>query len=94
MVFDLAPEVIVSGAGIEAKNIAAADGSQVAKELHEQGRSLQEAAIEACRMRLRPIIMTSLAFILGVLPLAISTGAGSSSQHAIGTGAPVKMRTA
>ncbi|MDO9624680.1 MAG: efflux RND transporter permease subunit [Pseudomonas sp.] len=59
---------------------------EFAKELHEQGRSLSEAAIEACRMRLRPIIMTSLAFGLGVVPLAISTGAGSGSQHAIGTG--------
>ncbi|MGV8842780.1 MAG: efflux RND transporter permease subunit [Pseudomonas sp.] len=59
---------------------------EFAKELHEQGRSLSEAAMEACRMRLRPIIMTSLAFALGVLPLAISSGAGAGSQHAIGTG--------
>src|SRR3990167_9096107 len=59
---------------------------EFAKELHEQGRSLSDAAIEACRMRLRPIIMTSLAFGLGVVPLAISSGAGSGSQHAIGTG--------
>ncbi|MCQ4270560.1 MULTISPECIES: efflux RND transporter permease subunit [Pseudomonas] len=59
---------------------------EFAKELHEQGKSLTEAAIEACRLRLRPIIMTSLAFILGVVPLAISNGAGSGSQHAIGTG--------
>jgi len=59
---------------------------EFAKELHEQGKSLTEAAIEACRLRLRPIIMTSLAFILGVVPLAISNGAGSGSQHEIGTG--------
>jgi multidrug efflux pump len=59
---------------------------EFAKELHEQGRSLYDAAIEACRMRLRPIIMTSLAFILGVVPLAIASGAGAGSQHAIGTG--------
>ncbi|WP_437882548.1 efflux RND transporter permease subunit [Pseudomonas sp. LRF_L74] len=59
---------------------------EFAKELHEQGKSLVDAAIEASRMRLRPIIMTSLAFILGVLPMAISSGAGSGSQHAIGTG--------
>ncbi|MDA7088000.1 efflux RND transporter permease subunit [Pseudomonas sp. SA3-5] len=59
---------------------------EFAKELHEQGRSLTDAAIEACRMRLRPIIMTSLAFGLGVVPLAIASGAGSGSQHAIGTG--------
>ncbi|MOA09731.1 Toluene efflux pump membrane transporter TtgE [compost metagenome] len=56
--------------------------------------SLLDAAIEASRMRLRPIIMTSLAFILGVLPLAISSGAGSGSQHAIGTGVIGGMLTA
>ncbi|AJO77010.1 efflux RND transporter permease subunit EmhB [Pseudomonas chlororaphis] len=67
---------------------------EFAKELHEQGRSLIDAAIEACRMRLRPIIMTSLAFVLGVVPLAISTGAGSGSQHAIGTGVIGGMLTA
>jgi len=67
---------------------------EFAKELHSQGRSLQEAAIEACRMRLRPIIMTSLAFILGVVPLAIASGAGSGSQHAIGTGVIGGMTTA
>jgi multidrug efflux pump len=59
---------------------------EFAKTLHEQGMTLVEAAIEACRIRLRPIIMTSLAFILGVLPLAISSGAGAGSKHAIGTG--------
>jgi multidrug efflux pump len=67
---------------------------EFAKELHEQGMSLRDAAIEACRMRLRPIIMTSLAFVLGVVPLAISTGAGSGSQHAIGTGVIGGMITA
>ncbi|EPJ92483.1 MULTISPECIES: efflux RND transporter permease subunit [Pseudomonas] len=67
---------------------------EFAKELHEQGRTLSEAAIEACRMRLRPIIMTSLAFVLGVIPLAISSGAGSGSQHAIGTGVIGGMITA
>ena len=67
---------------------------EFAKELHEQGRTLVEAAVEACRMRLRPIIMTSLAFVLGVVPLAISTGAGSGSQHAIGTGVIGGMLTA
>ncbi|MBP5077202.1 efflux RND transporter permease subunit [Pseudomonas chlororaphis] len=67
---------------------------EFAKELHEQGRSLVDAAIEACRMRLRPIVMTSLAFVLGVVPLAISTGAGSGSQHAIGTGVIGGMLTA
>ena len=51
-----------------------------------RGVSVYDAAIEAARLRFRPIIMTSLAFILGVLPLAISTGAGSASRHSIGTG--------
>ncbi|WP_434457664.1 efflux RND transporter permease subunit [Stutzerimonas urumqiensis] len=59
---------------------------EFAKSLHEQGKSFKEAALEASRMRLRPIVMTSLAFILGVLPLAIATGAGAGSKQAIGTG--------
>ncbi|MDR2034640.1 MAG: multidrug efflux RND transporter permease subunit [Helicobacteraceae bacterium] len=53
---------------------------------HESGMGVIEAAIEASRLRFRPIIMTSLAFMLGVLPLAISSGAGEASRHAIGTG--------
>lgn len=52
----------------------------------EQGLNYAEAAIEAAKLRFRPIVMTSLAFTFGVLPLAISTGAGASSRHAIGTG--------
>ena len=56
--------------------------------------SAYDAALEAARLRLRPILMTSLAFILGVLPLAISNGAGSASQHAIGTGVIGGMLTA
>jgi hydrophobe/amphiphile efflux-1 (HAE1) family protein len=59
---------------------------EFAKEEHDKGASLMDAAITAARQRLRPILMTSLAFILGVLPLAISTGAGSGGQNAIGTG--------
>lgn len=59
---------------------------EFAKSLYEQGMDLMEATMEAVRMRLRPIIMTSLAFMLGVTPLVISTGAGSGSQNAIGTG--------
>jgi multidrug efflux pump len=57
-----------------------------ANTLRQDGRDLLDATLEACRMRLRPILMTSIAFILGVLPLAISTGAGANSRHAIGTG--------
>jgi multidrug efflux pump len=59
---------------------------EFAKELMEQGKDLVEATLEAVHLRLRPILMTSMAFVLGVLPLAISTGAGSASQNAIGTG--------
>ncbi|MDP2241430.1 MAG: efflux RND transporter permease subunit [Burkholderiales bacterium] len=59
---------------------------EFARELQERGMSLAEATLEACRLRFRPILMTSFAFILGVLPLAISTGAGANSRHAIGTG--------
>ena len=67
---------------------------EFAKDLHAQGMSLFDAAVEACRMRLRPIIMTSLAFTLGVVPLAIATGAGAGSSHAIGTGVVGGMLTA
>ncbi|VVE38044.1 efflux RND transporter permease subunit [Pandoraea terrigena] len=70
--------------GLSAKNAILI--VEFAKARHEAGESLLDATLEAIRMRLRPILMTSLAFILGVVPLAISHGAGSASQHAIGTG--------
>lgn len=70
--------------GLSAKNAILI--VEFANELNQQGKSLLEATLEASRQRLRPILMTSLAFIFGVLPMAISTGAGSSSQHAVGTG--------
>lgn len=54
--------------------------------MQKEGKTPIEAIIEAARMRLRPILMTSLAFILGVLPLVISHGAGSGAQNAVGTG--------
>ncbi len=59
---------------------------EFARELQERGMSAIDATLEACRLRFRPILMTSLAFILGVMPLVISTGAGANSRHAIGTG--------
>jgi multidrug efflux pump len=58
---------------------------EFAKEIHEHGKGLIEAALEAVRMRLRPILMTSLAFILGVLPMVLGSGAGAGAQHALGT---------
>ena len=54
--------------------------------MQKEGKTPLEAAVEAAQMRLRPILMTSLAFILGVIPLAISDGAGSGAQNAVGTG--------
>ncbi|MCD9119647.1 efflux RND transporter permease subunit [Cupriavidus sp. UGS-1] len=78
--------------GLSAKNAILI--VEFAKALHEQGKGIVEAAIEASRMRLRPIVMTSLAFVLGVVPLATSFGAGSGSQHAIGTGVIGGMITA
>jgi hydrophobe/amphiphile efflux-1 (HAE1) family protein len=67
---------------------------EFAKDLQKEGKGLIEATLEAVHLRLRPILMTSLAFILGVTPLALSTGAGSASQHAIGTGVAGGMFTA
>jgi multidrug efflux pump len=67
---------------------------EFAKENHDQGMELIEATVTAARQRLRPILMTSLAFILGVLPLAIATGAGAGGRTAIGTGVIGGMVTA
>jgi len=78
--------------GLSAKNAVLI--IEFAKDLQAQGKGVAEAALEAIRLRFRPIIMTSLAFMLGVLPLAISTGAGSASQRAIGTGVMGGMATA
>jgi len=55
-------------------------------DLRRQGKGIIESAMEASRLRFRPIVMTSLAFILGVAPLAVSTGAGAAARHSIGTG--------
>ncbi|HAB3710363.1 TPA: efflux RND transporter permease subunit [Salmonella enterica subsp. enterica serovar Choleraesuis] len=79
--------------GLSAKNAILI--VEFAKDLMEkEGRGLIEATLEASRMRLRPILMTSLAFILGVMPLVISCGAGSGAQNAVGTGVMGGMLTA
>ncbi|EPB6065474.1 efflux RND transporter permease subunit [Salmonella enterica] len=79
--------------GLSAKNAILI--VEFAKDLMEkEGRGLIEATLEASRMRLRPILMTSLAFILGVMPLVISPGAGSGAQNAVGTGVMGGMLTA
>lgn len=78
--------------GLSAKNAILI--VEFAKHLQEQGRPLLEATLEAVKLRLRPILMTSLAFIFGVLPLAFSHGAGAVSRQAIGTGVLGGMLTA
>jgi len=78
--------------GLSAKNAILI--VEFAEQAEKQGRSAAEAALEAARIRLRPILMTSLAFIFGVLPLAISTGAGAKSRVAIGTAVIGGMTTA
>jgi hydrophobe/amphiphile efflux-1 (HAE1) family protein len=70
--------------GLSAKNAILI--VEFARDLQKEGRSALDAAIESAQMRLRPILMTSMAFLLGVLPLAIASGAGSASQNSIGTG--------
>ena len=75
---------LVTLIGLAAKNAILI--VEFASQRHRQGLPVYEAAMEAARLRFRPIIMTSLAFILGVMPLAISSGAGSASRHSIGTG--------
>ena len=57
---------------------------EFAKQLHEEGKSVKDATVEACKLRLRPILMTSFAFILGVVPLVIAEGAGSEMRQALG----------
>ncbi len=74
---------LIAVIGLSAKNAILIIG--FANTLRQQGRGVLDATLEACRLRFRPILMTSIAFILGVLPLAISTGAGANSRHAIGT---------
>lgn len=75
---------LLTTVGLSAKNAILI--VEFAKAMYDEGKGLIEATVEAARMRLRPIIMTSMAFILGVMPLALSTGAGAKSRVAIGTG--------
>jgi len=70
--------------GLSAKNAILI--VEFAVTLQQGGRSLHDAVLEAARLRLRPILMTSFAFILGVFPMMISSGAGANARHAIGTG--------
>ena len=75
---------LVAIIGLSAKNAILI--IEFARQLHDEGMDLVSATLEACRLRLRPILMTSFAFILGVMPLAISSGAGAAGRHAVGTG--------
>jgi len=75
---------LVTLIGLSAKNAILI--VEFAAQRQREGFSVHDAAMDAARLRFRPIIMTSLAFILGVVPLALSTGAGSASRHSIGTG--------
>jgi multidrug efflux pump subunit AcrB len=75
---------LIAVVGLAAKNAILI--VEFANHLRTEGMSIREAAVEAARERLRPILMTSFAFILGVLPLMIASGAGAASRHSIGTG--------
>jgi multidrug efflux pump len=75
---------LVTLIGLSAKNAILI--VEFASQQRAQGKSILESAAEAARLRFRPIIMTSLAFVLGVLPLALSTGAGSAARRSMGTG--------
>ncbi|MCB5191539.1 efflux RND transporter permease subunit [Methylobacillus arboreus] len=83
---------LLTTVGLAAKNAILI--VEFAKHMQEQGLPLLEATLQAVRLRLRPIIMTSLAFVFGVLPLAFSTGAGAAGRQAIGTGVLGGMLTA
>jgi multidrug efflux pump len=83
---------LITVIGLSAKNAILI--IEFAKDLVAEGKGLIEATLEAVHLRFRPILMTSIAFILGVLPLVVSSGAGSASQRAIGTGVMGGMITA
>jgi multidrug efflux pump len=75
---------LITVIGLAAKNAILIIEFAIAE--RQLGKPLRQAVVEAAKLRLRPILMTSFAFIMGVVPLAISTGAGANSRHAIGTG--------
>src|SRR3546814_8942947 len=75
---------LITVIGLAAKNAILI--IEFAIEQRQLGKPLREAVIEAARLRFRPILMTSFAFIMGVLPMAVSSGAGANARHAIGTG--------
>jgi len=83
---------LITVIGLSAKNAILI--IEFAKDLHAEGMSLIDATLKAAHLRFRPILMTSIAFIFGVLPLVVSSGAGSASQRAIGTGVMGGMFTA
>ncbi|MDQ6681312.1 MAG: efflux RND transporter permease subunit, partial [Pseudomonadota bacterium] len=83
---------LITVIGLSAKNAILI--IEFAKDLQAEGKGLIEATLQAVHLRFRPILMTSIAFILGVLPLVVSSGAGSASQRAIGTGVMGGMITA
>ena len=75
---------LIAVIGISAKNAILI--IEFANRMCQSGHTVMESTLEACRLRFRPILMTSIAFMLGVTPLVVSTGAGANSRHAIGTG--------
>src|SRR6266850_1654352 len=83
---------LITVVGLAAKNAILI--VEFATELRRQGRSIRDAAVEAARERFRPILMTSFAFILGVVPLTVAGGAGALSRHSLGTGVFAGMLTA
>jgi multidrug efflux pump len=83
---------IITIIGLAAKNAILI--VEFALEEQKRGRTLYDAVVEGARLRLRPILMTSFAFILGVLPLVIATGAGANARRAIGTGVAGGMLSA
>jgi multidrug efflux pump len=83
---------LIAVIGLSAKNAILI--IEFAKDLHAQGKGLIEATLEACHLRFRPILMTSIAFMFGVMPLVLASSASANSQRAIGTGVMAGMMSA